>query len=294
MSGGHGHAGGAHRWRLRLAFILVAGYFVVELVAGLMSGSLALLSDAGHMAADVVALGAALVATRIATRPDNTGRPTTRADITVVAVGGSLAGAYPSRAGTTDVTVWAAQQGGHWYEQSHRGRAVTASLGQRFDRVAWRPWLRAGVAWASGDGDAADDRHATFFPMLPSGDRVSSLNAYALMNLRDLWTRAELSPHRAFDLAAGVHRVQLADGADRWYQGSGATIRAGNYFGYQGRNARGATSLGTVLDAQITWRPTRWWTLRALGGRVLGGDVQATLFAGTRLTTGWVESTLRF
>ena len=76
MSGGHGHAGGAHRWRLRLAFILVAGYFVVELVAGLMSGSLALLSDAGHMAADVVALGAALVATRIATRPDNTGRRT--------------------------------------------------------------------------------------------------------------------------------------------------------------------------------------------------------------------------
>ena len=35
-----------------------------------------LLSDAGHMAADVVALGAALVATRIATRPDTTGRRT--------------------------------------------------------------------------------------------------------------------------------------------------------------------------------------------------------------------------
>lgn len=78
MSDGHGHgsAGGAHRWRLRLAFILVAGYFVVELVAGLLSGSLALLSDAGHMAADVVALGAALVATRIASRPDSTGRRT--------------------------------------------------------------------------------------------------------------------------------------------------------------------------------------------------------------------------
>ena len=78
MSGGHSHgtAGGAHRWRLQLAFVLVAGYFVVELVAGLLSGSLALLSDAGHMAADVVALGAALIATRIATRPDSTGRRT--------------------------------------------------------------------------------------------------------------------------------------------------------------------------------------------------------------------------
>ena len=41
-----------------------------------MSGSLALLSDAGHMAADVATLGAALVATRIATRPDPTGRRT--------------------------------------------------------------------------------------------------------------------------------------------------------------------------------------------------------------------------
>ena len=78
MSGGHSHGttSGAHRWRLQLAFVLVGGYFVVELAAGLLSGSLALLSDAGHMAADVVALGAALVATRIATRPDTTGRRT--------------------------------------------------------------------------------------------------------------------------------------------------------------------------------------------------------------------------
>lgn len=78
MSGGHshGHAGATHRWRLRLAFGLIAAFFVVELIAGITSGSLALLSDAGHMAADVVALGAALVATRIAARPDTTGRRT--------------------------------------------------------------------------------------------------------------------------------------------------------------------------------------------------------------------------
>ena len=78
MGTGHGHErpGATHRWRLRVAFVLIAAFFVVELVAGLLSGSLALLSDAGHMAADVVALGAALVATRIATRPDRTGQRT--------------------------------------------------------------------------------------------------------------------------------------------------------------------------------------------------------------------------
>jgi len=88
MSGAHGHshghshatiaqtAAGRHRWRLAVAFCLVAAFFVVELVVGLVSRSLALVSDAGHMAADVVTLGAALVATRIATRRDTTGRRT--------------------------------------------------------------------------------------------------------------------------------------------------------------------------------------------------------------------------
>ncbi|MCX5275302.1 cation diffusion facilitator family transporter [Streptomyces virginiae] len=81
MGSGHGvdpagHAAGRHRWRLAIAFVLIASFFVVELVYGLLSDSLALLSDAGHMAADVVTLAAALVATRIATRADTTGRRT--------------------------------------------------------------------------------------------------------------------------------------------------------------------------------------------------------------------------
>jgi len=79
---GHDHAhaptsaSGRHRWRLALVFALVAAFFAVEVGTGLWSGSLALLSDAGHMSADVVALGAALVATRLATRPDPTGQHT--------------------------------------------------------------------------------------------------------------------------------------------------------------------------------------------------------------------------
>lgn len=75
-SHGHGHTGARHRWRLAVAFGLVTAFFSVELVVALTSGSLALLSDAGHMAADVVALGAALVATRVASRPDTSGRRT--------------------------------------------------------------------------------------------------------------------------------------------------------------------------------------------------------------------------
>jgi cobalt-zinc-cadmium efflux system protein len=72
----HGHVGTRHRGRLAIAFLLVATLFAVELAAALVSGSLALLADAGHLAADAVALGAALIATRLAVRPDRTGRRT--------------------------------------------------------------------------------------------------------------------------------------------------------------------------------------------------------------------------
>lgn len=82
MGGGHGHGpaaehvGGRYRGRLTAAFALTAAFLTVEVVAGLAAGSLALLSDAGHMASDVVGLGAALLATRIATRPDRSHRRT--------------------------------------------------------------------------------------------------------------------------------------------------------------------------------------------------------------------------
>lgn len=70
------HAGARHRGRLALAVVLIGIFFVVELVTGLLIGSLALISDAGHMAADVVTLSAALAATLLAARPDRSGRRT--------------------------------------------------------------------------------------------------------------------------------------------------------------------------------------------------------------------------
>jgi cobalt-zinc-cadmium efflux system protein len=54
--------GSRHRRRLVAVFTLVALFMVVEAVAGVLTGSLALISDAGHMAADALGLGMALAA----------------------------------------------------------------------------------------------------------------------------------------------------------------------------------------------------------------------------------------
>ena len=49
--------------------VLTATYMVAEVVGGLVSGSLALLADAGHMLSDVAALGLSLFAMTVARRP---------------------------------------------------------------------------------------------------------------------------------------------------------------------------------------------------------------------------------
>ena len=59
------------RRELRLALWLTVVMMVIELLAGWMSGSLALLADAGHMLTDAFALAFSLFAARLATRPAN-------------------------------------------------------------------------------------------------------------------------------------------------------------------------------------------------------------------------------
>ena len=63
-SHGHTHTLGAadpgNQRRLRLALVLTTVFLVAEVVGGLVSNSLALLADAGHMFTDVAALGLSL------------------------------------------------------------------------------------------------------------------------------------------------------------------------------------------------------------------------------------------
>lgn len=55
--------------RIRLVFILTAGYALVQAIGGWLAGSLALIADAGHMVSDSAALLLALVAYRVARWP---------------------------------------------------------------------------------------------------------------------------------------------------------------------------------------------------------------------------------
>ena len=72
----HDHAGHSHhvqpdadRGRLSVALGLIVAFMAVEVAAGVVAHSLALLSDAGHMLTDAAAIGFSLYALRLAARP---------------------------------------------------------------------------------------------------------------------------------------------------------------------------------------------------------------------------------
>lgn len=80
------HSGHAHRThhnqgvdggsitRVQIALTLTGVFMVVELIGGILSGSLALLADAGHMLTDTMALGLAAFAFRVSARPADSKR----------------------------------------------------------------------------------------------------------------------------------------------------------------------------------------------------------------------------
>jgi cobalt-zinc-cadmium efflux system protein len=72
----HGHAAGRAEDRRRLTIVLAvtASMIVVQIVGAVLSGSLALLADAGHMVTDAAAVGLALSASYVAMLPPTSRR----------------------------------------------------------------------------------------------------------------------------------------------------------------------------------------------------------------------------
>ena len=71
MGAGHDHGAGEIRYERPLwwALGLTSSFLVAEVVGGLLTNSLALLSDAAHMGTDVLALAVSLVAVRLSRKP---------------------------------------------------------------------------------------------------------------------------------------------------------------------------------------------------------------------------------
>jgi hypothetical protein len=230
---------------------------------------------------------------QVSARPDNTGLGADRADVAITTFGASAVGSATAERGEVDWLVWFAGQTGSWYAQSHRAWSLALEGGYQWKSL-WQPWVRAGHLHASGDADPADDRHHTFFPLLPTVRKYAFTTAYATMNLNDAFVELILRPSSTLTLRADVHRLWLAKAADLWYSGSGATQQSGSFFGYAGRRSGNVTGLGTVLEGATDVSIGPHWSVNGFIGVIHGGPVVASSFADTWLRFAYFENVIRF
>lgn len=232
---------------------------------------------------------------RVTQRPDNTGRPVAAADVGVNTFGVTIVCAPPARAGHQwDALVWTAVQTGSWYEQRHRAASVAVEAGHQWMTARWQPWLRGGYLYASGDGDASDNRHGTFFEMLPTVRQYAQSALYSQMNNTDLFAQMLARPRSNINVRFDWRRIGLASSQDGWYYGSGATQQHGSIFGFATRPSFGSTHLATIGEGSIDYAIGPHWSVNGYLAIGRGGGVVTSAFAGRTLTFAYLENVFQF
>jgi hypothetical protein len=208
--------------------------------------------------------------------------------------GGHYLHVVETTAGAVDLLAIGAVQTGKWGVQDHRGGMVDLEAGfQPKILPKIKPWIRAGYYLGTGDGDPGDNRHTTFFQVLPTARPYARFPFFNMMNNEDFFGMLTLRPHPILTLKSEVHALRLANRRDLWYIGGGAFQPWS--FGYQNRPVSGARSLANLYDLSGDWTVDRHTSLTLYYGFAQGHSVTKSIYPrGKNGHLGYVEVTYRF
>lgn len=214
-------------------------------------------------------------------------------NIRIHTVGGHWLQTAHAAGGDFDLLLWGALQGGEWGVLTQRATALAAEAGFQPKMPRLRPWIRVGYQRGSGDGDATDGRHSTFFQVLPTPRIYARFPFYNLMNSQDAFLELWLRPSKRLTLRPAFHTVSLSNRHDLWYQGGGAYEKTS--FGYAGRSSLNNSGLANLVDASADWQVDPKTTLGFYFAHAAGkGVVQSIYPLGASANYGYVELQKRF
>jgi hypothetical protein len=221
-------------------------------------------------------------------------RATDLGGINIGTYGGHFILAAPTDAGTFDLLGWGALQSGSWGDLTQRSGAGTLEAGWQptfASRV--RPWFRVGYYYSSGDGNAADGTHGTFFAILPTPRIYARFPFFNSMNNTDAFVGVMLRPSKAFTIRSDVHGLWLSNSHDLWYTGGGAFQPS--TFGFNGRPSNGARSLATLYDISGDYKFKHGISLGLYFGYAVGGEVIKKIYpVNANGALGFTELNYRF
>ena len=196
--------------------------------------------------------------------------------------------------GSIDSLLWGAYQFGRWTNQNHQAWAISAELGYQWHQLLFKPWLRAIYYQSSGDGNAEDNKHKTFFSMVPSGRLFAKFPFLNLMNIRDIFVELIVSPTAKSQININLHHLSLTNANDLLYRGLGASKSSGA-FGYSGQPSGGSKNVGQLIDINFSYRFNEKTSMRLYYGHAFGGSVIENLYRGkNNANSFWADFTIAF
>jgi len=219
-------------------------------------------------------------------------------DLKINTIGLNIAGAYEAGTGEIDLMLWASFQFGRFGNEDQRAWAFIAESGYQFVQTQGKPWLRVGIAYASGDEDPNDSDNGTFFNYVPTNHKFYGyVDANAFSNLIDAYMQFLVSPHKKVKLAVDAHLFWLASDDEVWIGGSGPFNDS--VFGYAFRNpAEGndiESNLGEEIDLILIVNALDYLTLQFGYSHFFGGDgVSAVFEKEDQLDWFYAQATINF
>jgi hypothetical protein len=230
------------------------------------------------------------------TKTDNRPLAVRQADhknIRIGTYGADLFTAIPAGAGNLDFVAWGALQDGSWGKLSHSAGAGAVEAGYQFTHVVSKPWFRGGYFYASGDNNPSDDKHNTWFAVLPTPRVYARDPFFNQMNNQDSFVQVIDRPTKTLELRSDLHWLQLTSGKDLWYQGGGAFDN--KVFGFTGRPGNGHTSFGSMFDISSDWQATHNLAVNFYYAHVWGKSVVAAIYPTDRTEQfGYAELVYRW
>ncbi len=201
--------------------------------------------------------------------------------------------AFTTKAGTIDALGWGALQTGRWGTQTQLAYALDFEGGfQPAILPALKPWIRGGYTMGSGDGNPNDNKHETFFQILPTPRPYARFPFFNMMNTEDAFGALLLRPHAKVTISSEYHSLRLTNPNDLWYSGGGAYQPW--TFGYTGRSTSGRRSLGNLYDTSVEYRANKHMTFTAYLGYTQGLSVMQEIYpAGKDGQFGYLEALFR-
>jgi hypothetical protein len=230
------------------------------------------------------------------TKTDNRPLAIRKADnqnIRIGTYGGDFIATVPAGPGQFDLLGWGVLQNGRWGALDQSSRAGTIEGGYQFLQVASTPWVRGGYFYGSGDKNPADNRHETFFQILPTPWIYAHFPFYNLMNDKDGFVQVIDHPTKRLELRSDLHWLQLTSNKDLWYSGGGAYDN--KVFGYQGRPNNGHSSLASVIDVSSSWQATKNASVNLYYGHATGKSVASKIYPeDSNAQFGYIELVYRW